>query len=143
MKCSTSLLLFKAAAMSHHHISIKFCSCAFNLSFCSMQVIRSVPFSLSLLKARAPHSPVIIVGTHSDRLPQGKSAELKAAYRTRIQDLYLQPGGGYPEVNRIMEVSATTKEGTYVHVSECSQTGATLLAGFTTWKKWQLEKYCT
>ena len=75
-----------------------------------------MPFSLSLLKARAPHSPVIIVGTHSDRLPLGKSAELKAAYRTRIQDLYLQPGGGYPEVNRIMEVSATTKEGTYVHM---------------------------
>ena len=64
-----------------------------------------------LLKARAPHSPVIIVGTHSDRLPQGRATELKATYRRRVEELYSLPGGGYPEVSRIMEVSATTKEG--------------------------------
>ena len=39
VKCSPSLLPFKAVAVSHHQISIKFCSCAFYLSFCSLRVI--------------------------------------------------------------------------------------------------------
>lgn len=61
------------------------------------------------LQARAPHSPVIIVGTHLDRLPVQKTREIKEQYKQKIVQLYRKPG--YPQIESIRMVSCTTQEG--------------------------------
>lgn len=61
------------------------------------------------LQARAPHSPVIIVGTHLDKLPSQKAQKLKEHYKQRIVKLYRKPG--YPNIESIRMVSCTTQEG--------------------------------
>ena len=61
------------------------------------------------LKARAPHSPVIIVATHLDRVPNSQQRELKARYQQKIKDMYDR--SGFPTIKDIIEVSAVTKEG--------------------------------
>jgi leucine-rich repeat kinase 1 len=63
------------------------------------------------IQARAPYSPVIIVGTHLDKLLPGEAPELRGRYRQLIEKIYMQPGGGYPEICDVIEVSAVTKEG--------------------------------
>ena len=69
------------------------------------------PCAPSSLQARAPYSPVIIVGTHLDKLLPGEAPELRGRYRQLIEKIYMQPGGGYPEICDVIEVSAVTKEG--------------------------------
>lgn len=61
------------------------------------------------LQARAPHSPVIIVGTHLDKLPAQKSRDLKEHYKQKIVQLYRKPG--YPNIESIRMVSCTNQEG--------------------------------
>lgn len=52
---------------------------------------------------------MLIVGTHTDKLPAQKLSELKASYKKRIKDLYDKPG--YPRISAIMMVSCVTQEG--------------------------------
>ena len=61
------------------------------------------------IQARAPHSPVLIVGTHLDKLPIQKTRELKEKYKQRIVKMYRKPG--YPNIEGIKMVSCTTQEG--------------------------------
>ena len=60
-------------------------------------------------QARAPYSPVIIVGTHLDKVPLQKTHEMKEFYKKKIRDLYDKPG--YPRISAIMCVSCTSMEG--------------------------------
>lgn len=71
----------------------------------------SIPLIIIIMcpQARAPHSPVIIVGTHVDRLPPQKSRELKEHYKQRIVQLYRKPG--YPNIESIRMVSCVSQEG--------------------------------
>ncbi len=62
-----------------------------------------------MFQARAPHSPVIIVGTHLDKMAAQKSQKLKEHYKQRIVQLYRKPG--YPNIESIRMVSCTTQEG--------------------------------
>ena len=61
------------------------------------------------LKARAPHSPVIIVSTHLDKVPSNQQKEFKARYQQKIKELYER--SGFPTIKDIIEVSAVTKDG--------------------------------
>lgn len=61
------------------------------------------------IQARAPHSPVLIVGTHLDRIPASKTREFKEKYKERIRKLYDKPG--YPRIHNIIMVSCINKEG--------------------------------
>ena len=73
---------------------------------------------VNCLKARAPHSPVIIVATHLDKVPSNQQKELKAQYQRKIKELYER--SGFPTIKDIIEVSAVTKEGEFVLLLGCS-----------------------
>ena len=44
------------------------------------------------LQARAPHSPVLIVGTHLDKLHFNRAQDLKQKYKEKIKSLYGKAG---------------------------------------------------
>ena len=62
-----------------------------------------------LVQARAPKSPIIIVGTHLDKIPPQKIKPLIDRFKARIKDLYGK--SGYPHLSSIMMVSCVTQEG--------------------------------
>ena len=55
------------------------------------------PSSLSSPQARAPHSPVLIVATHLDKLSMSRAIDLKHKYKERIKTLYAK--SGYPHIS--------------------------------------------
>eukprot|EP00794_Sanderia_malayensis_P013704 gene13704-15131_t len=61
------------------------------------------------IQARAPKSEVIIVGTHLDKLPQGKRKERLAKLRNDIYTKFLKKG--FPKISGNVFVSNTTGEG--------------------------------
>ncbi len=65
--------------------------------------------SSSLSQARAPKSPIIIVGTHLDKIPPQKIKPTLDRFKLRIKELYAK--SGYPHISGIMTVSCVTQEG--------------------------------
>jgi leucine-rich repeat kinase 1 len=61
------------------------------------------------IQARAPHSPVLIVGTHLDKLHFNRAQDLKQKYKEMIKSLYGK--AGFPNLSAIMFVASTTQEG--------------------------------
>ena len=67
------------------------------------------PFHLS--QARAPHSPVIIVGTHLDQIKSRAQRTEKQQCKNYIESMYGSPAHakeGYPQIMGIEEVSSKT-----------------------------------
>eukprot|EP00731_Ephydatia_muelleri_P005646 Em0002g1822a len=61
------------------------------------------------IQSRAPNSPIIIVGTHLDKLPPGRSRELREHYTKLIRSIYEKTG--FPSLSHITFVSSSSKEG--------------------------------
>jgi len=61
------------------------------------------------LQARAPKSPILIVGTHLDKIPPQKVKGKVDRFKGRIKELYDK--AGYPHISGIMMVSCVTQEG--------------------------------
>ena len=60
-------------------------------------------------QARAPKSPILIVGTHLDKVPPQKIKPFTDRFKKRIKELY--DTVGYPHISGIMMVSCVTQEG--------------------------------
>jgi leucine-rich repeat kinase 1 len=61
------------------------------------------------VQSRAPKSPVIIVGTHLDKIPSNQVNELRQLYKSKILDSY--GSQGYPTIHDICMVSCVTHAG--------------------------------
>ena len=68
----------------------------YNLSLPIQSELESIKPWLQNIHARAPHCPVIIVGTHYDKVTMQASGEFIQTIRGQISDMCEQPG--YPEV---------------------------------------------
>ena len=72
----------------------------------------SLSLSLSLHKrvqTRAPHSPVVIVGTHEDKINSRTRRELEQAkeYINKMYGTLEKRKEGFPQVNSLIEITIT------------------------------------
>eukprot|EP00731_Ephydatia_muelleri_P016582 Em0009g1006a len=54
------------------------------------------------IQSRAPHSPVIIVGTHYDKLPSAKAKDLREHYKQKIHSIYGKVPASYVALQKVI-----------------------------------------